>query len=65
METISSRISDEIKIPQYFVRFDIDGFMIEIDVRKLNIIQKFILRLLGIKITKYDEKEVEKLIQKS
>ena len=67
METISSKISDEIefKIPQYFVKIDCDGFIVEIDIRKLNIIQKIILRLLGIKITKYDEKTVEKLIQKS
>lgn len=64
-------IKNEIKgigikdFPQYFIKFDFDGFIVEIDIRKLNFIQKMILRILGIKITKYDEKIVEKLTQKS
>lgn len=51
--------------PKYFIKINFDGCIVEIDIRKLNFIQRMILRTLGIKITKYDEKIVEKLQQKS
>lgn len=68
MEEIKSTIAKEeiiAELPKYFITLNPNGFIIEIDITKLNIIQKIILRLLGIKITKYDEKLVEKLTKKS
>lgn len=52
-------------LPKYFVILNANGFIVEIDIRKLNIIQRLMLRILGIKITKYDEEKVKKLIPKS
>lgn len=54
-----------VEPPKYFITFNYNGLIVEIDLTKLNIIQKMMLRMLGVKITKYDEKLVEKLTQKS
>lgn len=54
-----------VEPPKYFLTFNFNGLIVEIDLAKLNIIQKMMLRMLGVKITKYDEKLVEKLTQKS
>lgn len=54
-----------VEPPKYFLTFNFNGLIVEIDLTKLNIIQKMMLRMLGVKIIKYDEKLVEKLTQKS
>lgn len=41
-----------LEIPPYRVRIDIEGMDIHINCIKMNFIQRFILRLLGIKIEK-------------
>lgn len=63
METeITGKVAE---LPKYFVTINFNGLIVEIDLNKLNVIQKFILRLLGIKITKYDEEKVKKITEKS
>ena len=54
-----------VEPPKYFITINFNGLIVEIDLTKLNIIQKIILRMLGVKITKYDEKLVEKLTKES
>lgn len=63
---MESKITGELlEPPKYFVTINFNGLIVEIDLNKLNVIQKFILRLLGIKITKYDEEKVKKITEKS
>lgn len=54
-----------IEPPKYFININFNELIVEIDLTKLNIIQKMMLRMLGVKITKYDEKLVEKLTKES
>ena len=46
-----------LEIPPYRVRIDIEGMDIHINCIKMNFIQRFILRLLGIKIEKLKRSE--------
>ena len=62
---MTGEISRITQKPQYFITLNYNGLIVEIDLRKLNVIQKFILRLLGIKISKYDEEKVKKMTEKS
>lgn len=62
---MATTISGRLEQPKYFITLNCNGFIVAIDLRKLNVIQKFILRLLGIKITKYDEEKVKKITEKS
>lgn len=62
---MESKITGELlEPPKYLIHINYNGFMIEIDLRKLNVIQKFILRLLGIKISKFDEEKAKKITEK-
>ena len=63
---MESKLTGEIiEPPKYFITLNYNGFIVEIDLTKLNVIQRFILRLLGIKISKYDEEKVKKITEKS
>lgn len=61
----SKIIGKVVEPPKYFFTVNFNGLIVEIDLRKLNVIQKFILRLLGVKISKYDEEKVKKMNEKS
>lgn len=59
------RLGKLVETPKYFITINYNGLIVEINLNKLNVIQKFILRLLGIKISKYDEEKVKKITEKS
>jgi len=48
-----------LEIPSYRVCIDIEGMDIHINCIKMNFIQRFILRLLGIEIKKYKGSDKE------
>lgn len=63
---MESKITGKVvEPPRYFITVNFNGLIVEIDLRKLNVIQKFILRLLGVKISKFDEEKAKKMYEKS